>query len=46
LGSDPKKSKMLENGHPPDDWNALVAEARRHGKRLALALTGTPLEFE
>lgn len=32
--------KRLESGHPPDDWNALLAEARRHGKRLALAMAG------
>lgn len=26
--------KMLENGHPPDDWNQLLAEARAEGQRL------------
>lgn len=26
--------KMLESGHPPDDWNALLAEARAEGQRL------------
>jgi toxin YhaV len=26
--------KMLESGHPPDDWNKLVAEARAEGQRL------------
>lgn len=26
--------KMLESGHPPDDWNQLVAEARAEGQRL------------
>lgn len=26
--------KMLENGHPPDDWNQLLAEARAGGGRL------------
>jgi len=26
--------KMLENGHPPDDWNQLLAEARADGQRL------------
>lgn len=26
--------KMLENGHPPDDWNQLLAEARAEGQRM------------
>lgn len=26
--------KMLENGHPPGDWNQLLAEARAEGMRL------------
>ncbi|CAM5790350.1 type II toxin-antitoxin system YhaV family toxin [Castellaniella caeni] len=26
--------KMLENGHPPDDWNQLLVEARAEGQRL------------
>lgn len=26
--------KMLERGHPPDDWNQLLAEARAEGQRL------------
>ena len=26
--------KMLENGHPPDDWNQLLAEARVGGLHL------------
>jgi toxin YhaV len=26
--------KMLENGHPPNDWNQLLAEARAEGQRL------------
>lgn len=26
--------KMLESGHPPDDWNQLVAEAHAEGQRL------------
>lgn len=26
--------KMLEIGHPPDDWNELLAEARAEGQRL------------
>ncbi|MBF0372497.1 MAG: type II toxin-antitoxin system YhaV family toxin [Alphaproteobacteria bacterium] len=26
--------KMLESGHPPDDWNQLLAEAHAEGRRL------------
>jgi toxin YhaV len=26
--------KMLESGHPPDDWSQLLAEARTEGERL------------
>lgn len=26
--------KMLQSGHPPDDWNQLLAEARAEGQRL------------
>lgn len=26
--------KMLESGHPPDDWSQLLAEARAEGLRL------------
>ena len=26
--------KILENGHPPDDWHQLLAEARAEGQRL------------
>ncbi|MBF0372590.1 MAG: type II toxin-antitoxin system YhaV family toxin, partial [Alphaproteobacteria bacterium] len=26
--------KMLESGHPPDDWNQLLAEAHAEGQRL------------
>ena len=26
--------EMLESGHPPDDWNQLLAEARAEGQRL------------
>lgn len=26
--------KMLESGHPPDDWNQLLEEARAEGQRL------------
>ena len=26
--------KMLDSGHPPDDWNQLLAEARAEGVRL------------
>ena len=35
--------KMLENGHPPDDWRAFLAEAARHSQRLHHATTNTPL---
>lgn len=34
--------KMLESGHPPDDWSRLLAEARAEGERLqrfAVAVT-------
>jgi toxin YhaV len=30
--------KMLERGHPPDDWNQLLAEARAEGVRLSQLL--------
>lgn len=26
--------KMLESGHPPDEWNQLLTEARAEGQRL------------
>ena len=26
--------KMLESGHPPDDWDQLLAEAQEEGQRL------------
>ena len=26
--------KMLESGHPPDDWSGLLAEARAEAGRL------------
>lgn len=32
--------KMLESGHPPDDWNQLLAEARTEGDRLQRIATG------
>jgi toxin YhaV len=32
--------KMLESGHPPDDWNQLLAEARAEGERLQQFATG------
>lgn len=35
--------KMLENGHPPEDWNALLNKARRQGRRLQRAVTKTAL---
>ncbi len=34
--------KMLESGHPPDDWGQLLAEARADGLRLQ-ALAARPL---
>ncbi len=33
--------KMLESGHPPDDWNQLLAEARAEGERLQRVATGS-----
>jgi toxin YhaV len=33
--------KMLEGGHPPDDWDMLLAEARREDARLRSLLAGT-----
>jgi toxin YhaV len=27
--------KMLDSGHPPEDWNALLKEARASSKRMA-----------
>ena len=32
--------KMLESGHPPDDWNQLLAEARAEGLRLQQLVAG------
>ena len=32
--------KMLENGHPPDDWSQLLAEARAEGVRLQRFVDG------
>ena len=32
--------KMLESGHPPDDWNQLLAEARIEGDRLQRIAVG------
>lgn len=32
--------KMLESGHPPDDWNQLLAEARTEGDRLPRIAAG------
>jgi len=29
--------RMLESGHPPDDWQSLLAEAKRAGARLTQA---------
>jgi toxin YhaV len=33
--------KMLEGGHPPDDWDILLAEARVDDTRLRSLFTGT-----
>ena len=33
--------KMLEGGHPPDDWDMLLAEARAEDARLRRLLAGT-----
>ncbi|HEY5367270.1 MAG TPA: type II toxin-antitoxin system YhaV family toxin [Casimicrobiaceae bacterium] len=32
--------RMLESGHPPDDWNQLLAEARTEGQRLQQLAAG------
>ena len=32
--------KMLESGHPPDDWSQLLAEARVQSKRLRVMSGG------
>jgi toxin YhaV len=31
--------KMLEEGHPPDDWNALLAETKNHRLQQAISKT-------
>jgi toxin YhaV len=33
--------KMLESGHPPDDWNQLLAEASAESNRLQTLRAGT-----
>lgn len=33
--------KMLASGHPPDDWNRLLAEARAEGQRLLRFIAGS-----
>lgn len=33
--------KMLEGGHPPDDWEMLLAEARAENARLRSLLAGS-----
>ena len=35
--------RMLVSGHPPDDWNALLAEAMRPSQRLQQAMTAVRL---
>lgn len=32
--------KMLDSGHPPDDWNQLLAEARAQAQRLQRFVAG------
>ncbi|WP_219905141.1 type II toxin-antitoxin system YhaV family toxin [Pseudothauera lacus] len=32
--------KMLESGHPPDDWDQLLAEARKESQRMQESLKG------
>lgn len=32
--------KMLQAGHPPDDWTQLLTQARAEGQRLGQVLTG------
>jgi toxin YhaV len=32
--------KMLDSGHPPDDWNQLLAEARTEAQRLRRFASG------
>jgi toxin YhaV len=32
--------KMLESGHPPDDWNQLLAEAHAEGQRVQQLVAG------
>lgn len=33
--------KMLKGGHPPDDWDMLLAEARAEDARLRSLVAGT-----
>ena len=33
--------KMLESGHPPDDWDQLLAEARKESARMSEQLAGS-----
>ena len=30
--------KMLESGHPPDDWDQLLAEAQKESQRMQESL--------
>ena len=34
--------KMLDSGHPPSDWNPLLAEARAESERLGRFASGGP----
>lgn len=38
--------KMLKSGHPPDDWNLLLAEARAEGDRLTRVAAGAAQEAQ
>jgi toxin YhaV len=37
--------KMLESGHPPGDWDQLLAEARTEGDRLQRLAAVKALQF-
>lgn len=38
--------KMLETGHPPNDWNQLLVEARAEGDRLQRIAAGAAMNFK
>lgn len=37
--------KMLESGHPPDDWDRLLAEAQKESQRLQESLARATTTF-